>query len=409
MTSTEIMTYIKYYSTTKLLEASYNSKFNPNDDLRATTFMMQSIIYNNFDAFKILINHPNFNKNKVNNQYIDRILTKLDMCDIPENRKFLEELYNHDIEIRLPFLPYLTSELGIELFDKANKSNLDEIKDVLQYTKSLSLFEHVLKYTMSNFPNLVTKEFIDNNYLRKIHMEDDVAKLIIIYNLGFDVSLMNNSCVIPYILNIRSLKNSNIFTYLVNKNIIYNEDIIKHVITFLKTIPSSTYSIKHYNIMINMFSKLHELKTMFPKFNEEPTDIIYILIDKLLSSDSQFYTYIEHTAIQLFNIIDLCVNNLKNKNPFDNLDPIFFTGITTKSTNLLVFKSIKDIMLRLIYYKFPINHLSKKFLLNTKVLTQEEIDDIDNLALAHYKAFPSTIEPPVPKQRGRKKKEIVQV
>ena len=126
----------------------------------------------------------------------------------------------------------------------------------------------------------------------------------------------------------------------------------------------------------------------------------------MFSSTTPFYSYNKEISKQVFDVIDICVNNFKNKNPFDNLDPIFFTGITTKSTNLLVFKSIKDIMLRLVYYKFPINHLSKKFLLNTKVFTQEEVDDINNLALIHYKEFPSTIEP---KQRGRKKKETLTV
>ena len=407
MTSTQIMTYIEYYSTTKLTEAVQNDKFNPNDGLRHTSFMMQTLIYNNFDAFKILINHPKFDQHKVNNQYIDRILTKVDMCDIPENRQFLEELYNHNIEIRLQFLPYIKSDLGIELFNKVNKNNLDDLKNLINFTKSLNVFEYALKYMINNSPNLVTKNFIDINYLRKIHENDDVAKFSIIDNLGFDISLMNNSCVIPYILNIFSLKYSKIFMYLVNKNIIYNEDIIKHVETLLKSTPVTQYSNKHYNIMLNMFPKFSELKKMFTKFNEEPTDIIYILISKIFIFDSQLNNYKESAATGLYHLIDLCVKHLKNKNPFDNLDPIFFTTITAKSPNLLVFKSIKEIMLRLVYYKFPINHLSKKFLLNTKVLTQEEIDDIDNLALVHYTTYPSTIKEDSLKQRGRKKKEIV--
>ena len=407
MTSnTQIMTYIEHYSTTHFLEATQNNRFDPNDGLRNTSFIQQSVIYNNFDAFKILINHPKFDQNKVNNQYINQILKKVDMCDIPETRKFLEELYNHNIKIKLDFLPYIISELAIELFDRANKNNFDDIKNLFYHNKSLILFEHGLKYMMNNFPNVITKEFIDNNYLRKAYDNDEFSKIHIISEAGFDVSTINNSCVIPYILNTRSLENSQAFTYLINKNIIYNEDIIKHVETLLKSTPVVTHYNKHFNILLKMWYRLSYLKKMFTKFNEEPSDIIFIFIDKMFSSTTPFYSYNKEISKQVFDVIDICVNNFKNKNPFDNLDPIFFTGITTKSTNLLVFKSIKDIMLRLVYYKFPINHLSKKFLLNTKVFTQEEVDDINNLALIHYKEFPSTIEP---KQRGRKKNETLTV
>jgi len=180
MTSnTQIMEYIEHYSTTNFLEALQHPKFNPNDGLRNNSFILQTVIYNNFPAFKALINHPKFNKtnNKLlnnnlinkNNNYIYRIIKKVDLCDIPDTRQFLEELYNHNVVIPHGVVQYCkNTELALELFDKIEKT-FDNVSNILiDNCSGIGIFEHIFKYLITHFPNVMTKEYIDNNYLKEL-------------------------------------------------------------------------------------------------------------------------------------------------------------------------------------------------------------------------------------------------
>jgi hypothetical protein len=179
-----------------------------------------------------------------------------------------------------------------------------------------------------------------------------------------------------------------------DNNIIYNEDIIKHLCTLLK---SNHDSYGYDNIIINTFSAIDELKIMFTKFNEEPTNIIY----------DYLYSYIignRHLYANTNKVIDLCVKYLNNINPFNNFDNVFFSEMTIRGIHKYKIFA-KEFILRLVYYKFQINDLSKKFLLDKQLLTSEEINNIDNVAIDYYQFFPSTITDvnDVKVKKGRKK------
>ena len=53
---TDVMEYIKYHNNNNLMDLLKDTKFNPNDHLRGTSFIQASVMYNNFDAFKEIIN-----------------------------------------------------------------------------------------------------------------------------------------------------------------------------------------------------------------------------------------------------------------------------------------------------------------------------------------------------------------
>lgn len=414
MTSnTQMMEYIEHYSITIFLEALQHPKFNPNDGLRNNSFILQTVIYNNFPAFKALINHPKFNKtnnkllnnNLINkdNNYIYRIIKKVDLCDIPDTRQFLEELYNHNVVIPHGVVQYCkNTELALELFDKIEKT-FDNVSNILTNNCSgIGIFEHIFKYLITHFPNLMTKEYIDNNYLKNIYSTDAFIKLDILYKNGIDISLVNNLNPILIILknfqykyhNSKPLNTVKTFMYLMDNNITYNEDIIKHLCTLLK-LNHDSYG--DDNIIINTFGGIAELKIMFTKFNEEPTNIIYNYLYNYIINNRDLYT-------DSNKVIDLCVKYLNNINPFDNFDNVFFSEMTIRGIHKYKIFA-KECILRLVYYKFKINDLSKKFLLDKKLLTEEEINNIDNIAIDYYNKNPSTVTDvnDIKVKKGRKK------
>ena len=87
---TKIVEMIEYHSNTHLLNIiNSDIKFNPNLALRGKSLVSIAIINNNFDIFRALVNHPKFNQNI----QIGRLLQRISLCDIYENRRYLDELY----------------------------------------------------------------------------------------------------------------------------------------------------------------------------------------------------------------------------------------------------------------------------------------------------------------------------
>ena len=166
MTSiTKIIEMIEHHSNTELLDIIKNEpKFNPNGLLRVKSLLFHAVNNNNFNVFSAIVNHTKFNNNlDIKADFLYKILKRVSLCDIDENRRFLEELYkiNYNFKLEDINIGVSSDKLFEELFNKIDKSDINKVIAITYGVKNIKIFKVIYYYLKNNSPNTINKQFID--------------------------------------------------------------------------------------------------------------------------------------------------------------------------------------------------------------------------------------------------------
>jgi len=411
---TKIVEMIEYHSNTYLLNIiNSDNAFNPNLALRGKSLVSIAIINNNFDIFRALVNHPKFNQNI----QIGRILQRISLCDIYENRRYLDELYKINFNFDLKY--FSISEcpnIFNEIFEKIDKSDFSKLIQMCKYSISnFDTFKIIFNYLVENFPTQMTKEVIDN------------AFLISIYN-----GSTNNNNIIAFIDLIKSsnydiLKclNKNVPYYL-HHNIYRNKDHSKIVLNYLKGQIANKYNdlfddilgyldiTTEYTRCIVLMNFANSIITCFDSYKE-----LYLSINNDKHNKSIINMFFEDRILKRWNFYEgitlkfidmLFVKGIITTNPFEKLNIQTITFMKTmilqyQPHNLVNIKTgIKNIILRCIHFGFKPTPNMKELL--PLVFTPEELPNIDTLAKA---IVPHSFITVAKKISVKKKKEDIKV
>jgi len=375
--STELMFNIEYHNNPILLETIKNDNFNPNHGLRKKSFIDAAVEYNNFDVFKALINHPKFDYQKVLSKFfLSRIIIRNSLSDIPENRKYLNEIYNLNINMEPSLIRNVKTPFFFEIFEKINKTNMQQLIGLIAPCKICDpiIFEFVLKYIKNNFPNEFNKQIIDNNFLCYIYHSDLLSLLIIIKNEGYDITIVNGKNAPE----LSEVSNNKCLAYLANENITYNDDFLLFIEK--KIVDFNWYYLPRINIILDdLINNFDIIKKIYPNFNNKESNILLIILNKYIYTINYNYNakMIIDTRTYDFIIysIKLCFTHFKINNPINN----WIINLKNYKQAFDI-NNVKDIILKLIYYGGNLNDESTNFVISSNIFKKEEIDTIKKTA-----------------------------
>ena len=335
----------------ELLQWINHTKFDPNGFLQNKSFLDQAVEFDNFKAFQKIINHEKFKKESlISSDFEYWIIKKINHCDIPENRRYIEELYKVNYNIPKSLLLSLKVELFKEFFDNMDKSDVHSISMFSNTLTNWANFEYAFKYLKQTY-NL-TQEYVENIFLKHIY-ENDLSKFLeVIKNEGYDVTMINNIPAPDYILSkyydseytIGKTKSNAVqcFVFLVNNNVTYNSDLLESISNTFKNYDGEFYSeIVVYNKISTIVNNRDYIKTLFPNFNINESNILYNIFKLFFMKDGQYYNY--NKGKYMNQIIDLCIENFKLINATELTIQIPIELLTDKVKSLLNKYPIKTI------------------------------------------------------------------
>jgi hypothetical protein len=304
-------------------------------------------------------------------------------CDIPENRRYLELLFdvNYEFNISNLNLCVLNYELFTELFDKVDKSNFNKVKEINSYIDEhydIRIFNDVCVYLKNNFPQLFNQQFIESNYLKLIFKNDLITFLSTIDNLGFNIDKIINIHS-PYYyfekyLNYRySYNHSKCLDFLVNKNITYDLDILQTT-----NFPTFIHANNEwfYNDILNVILENYDsLKKIYLKFNETPSDLLIRIFSEIILVR---YSYNTINRSDDFNQLEILIEKIYQKINFINPIKIItdsYVKIFKKSYDVSNYSILKRIVLRLINKGCELSLEQKNFLKDKFDLSDDIMKD----------------------------------
>ena len=368
---------IEYHSNTDLIAIIKNeSKFNPNGLLRGKTLLFHAVNNNNFPVFSAIVNHNKFNNNlDIKPDFISKILKRVSYCDIDENRRFLEELYKINYIFKMENLHFVTSEgLFSELFNKIEK-NLTEITTMTHNIKNFNIFKIIYYYLKNNFPNTITKQFIDSNYFGNLlngyyNSEITFGMLQLFIEENIDIKTCNNSNSIAILMKAR---NYNIFQFFKNNLIKYNCNLIDDLNLSLAIANYSEYHV--INQLQFIMENYDDLKIMYLSINNDTQKPILNMI--LNKNIIVYHAYSEEFINKIVDF--LIIKKIINVNPFEKMVHQIIQSEMNSCypQHLETFKKyLTNIFLRLMYFGFkPTQGINK--LLET--LLGDKMVNIDDL------------------------------
>ena len=411
---TKIVEMIEYHSNTYLLNIiNSDNAFNPNLALRGKSLVSIAIINNNFDIFRALVNHSKFNQNI----QIGRILQRISLCDIYENRRYLDELYKINFNFDLKYFSINECpNIFNEIFEKIDKSDFSKLMQMCKFSiANFDTFKTIFNYLIQNFPAQMSKEVIDN------------AFLIPIYN-----GSTNNNNIIALVDLIKS-SNYDIFKCL-NKNASYylfqnyykNTDHSKIVLNYLKGQITDKYNdlfddILGYLYITSDYSRNKSLMNFANSFinNYDTYKELYLSINNdkhdksIINICFDYYTiyrwnFYETTILKFIDM--LFVKGVITTNPFNKLDIQTLTNLKYNlmhrpANDLTIMKlGVKSIILRCLHFGFKTTPNMSELL--PLVFKPEEIPNMEALAKA---IIPHSFVTVVKKITVKKNKADIQV
>lgn len=302
----------------ELLQWINHIKFDPNGFLQKKSFIDQAVEFDNFKAFQKIINHEKFNSESlVSKEFINWIIKRINDCDIPENRRYLEEIFKVNYKIPKYFLLLsLRVELFKEIFDNMDKSDVDSISKFSTSLTNWVNFEYAFKYLKQTY-NL-SQEYVENTFLKQIY-ENDLSKFLeIIKNENYDITMIDNIPAPEYILSkyfnseytIGKTKSNAVqcFVFLVNSNVTYNSDLLENISTKFKNYNGDFYSeTVIYNKILTIVNNRDYIKKLFPNFNVKESNILYNIFYLFFMKDDNTNNY--NKGKYMDKIIDICIAN----------------------------------------------------------------------------------------------------
>jgi len=381
--TTKIIELIKYHSNTDLENIIKNDeKFNPNAILRKKhSLICVAVSNNNFDIFKLLINHSKFNYEPLSFlegelNYVYLILKRVNMCDIFENRRYLNELYkiNHSLNVS-PL--NVINNIFEEVFEKLDKTNFTYIYNLCyKNIDDIPIFQRIFNYIREIFPNQLTKELVDR-FLKYGFNTDNANILKILKDANYDISKCYN--IDSSLCNLHDKSFTNCINFL-KDNVIYNSNLIDSVINTCKSTANFfdkiEYIVQNYDSFELMYKTINN--------DTQNQNIIIIMIENILTNRHKYTrnTYNNHNYFMMVKI--LIEKKIISKNPFEALNVTIINKILNSYYNIDELyvdqesrKLIKHMFLWLINYNFKptiqMNELMKK-------MFGDEINNLEELA-----------------------------
>lgn len=355
MNATQIMEMIEYHNNDDLISAFNNPDFEPHKGLRNHGYISKAVEYNNFTAFKALINNSKLKPDEIfDKRFITRIIKRVNFSESKENRMYLNELLNSEIKIE-PYsltIDKLKHDIFLELFDKIDKNDFSKLRRACSIEDDLENFKYVFTYLKENFQNEMTKNFIDDYFLIKAYQEKKIDVIDFIKNYGYDVSVINSKNPFYYIFDCLCRKDNDyllIINYLIEQNITYTHDLISYINSV------GVYSWKNIYIINFIMNNFIDLKKIFPNIGTVETNILYITLFHIFDK----FSYVQPMSKTEFKTLTFVFENFKSVNPvssfFGNNFSIYGPGHYIPKSELT-----KTFLLLLIHYNYEISDEDKK-------------------------------------------------
>jgi hypothetical protein len=367
------MEMIEYHNHTAFLEAIKNPKFEPCDGLRYNGFISKAVEFNNFTAFKNLINHSKLNpKDVIDKKFIYRIIKRVAFCDNADNRIYFDELMNSNFPIDSSYLREhsLDYHIFIELFNKIDKKDFMSLRNACNiHSKDIKIFQTIFQYMKQHFPEKMTKEFVDYNFLIPAFQSLQFAVIELIKEEGYDIKFIQNKSPFSYMISNFTTSGykvySKLITYLLNQDISYENDLLKDI--NMKSINGYYYHSYSYQLNAFLFIKdnYSDLKKLYPNIGTKKTNLLFNIFSVMLFSRIIDLTDYHETLLFAFE-------NFSFINPMDSIDQIFLTNIKTKNFLSDNINLLKDFLLILIHYGYEIPDAKKNIIKNVSIFVIDE-------------------------------------
>ena len=387
---TKIVEMIEYHSNTYLLNIiNSDIKFNPNLALRGKSLVSIAIINNNFDIFRALVNHSKFNQNI----QIGRLLQRISLCDIYENRRYLDELYKINFNFDLKYFSINECpNIFNEIFEKIDKSDFSKLMQMCKFSMvNFDTFKTIFDYLIQNFPTQMTKEVIDNAFLIPIYngstnYNNIIALVDLIKSSNYDIFKCLNKNASYYLFH-NYYKNTDhskiVLNYLKGQITDKYNDLFDDILGYLNITSDYSRNKSLMNFANSFINNYDTYKELYLSINNDKHDksIINMFFEFYIINRWNFY---ESTILKFIDI--LFVKGIITTNPFNKLDIQTLTNLKYNlmhkpAYDLAIMKpGVKSIILRCMHFGFKTTPNMKEIL--PLVFTPEELPNIDALAKA---------------------------
>jgi len=306
---------IELHNNNQLKTAIQNhKKFDPHDARCKRNYLYTSVYCNNFEAFQILINHPNFNmKLNKHHNWIILILNKYNNSSI-ENCRYLDELIKSNILFNPSVLLfcediYIVKKI-IHNIDKSKPHDL--ITGIFSNNQSTDIQNYVLEFVFENYPGILFKDFVDSNILHHCISKGKLGIIETLINNDINVK----TCLgIPIILIFLTNSKLNLvdFDYYLSKEYFYDENLLDK-----KWFNSVTYNV--FIKITFLANNLETFKKCFKYVKDDLYEFTNLTINSLINKGSAYYltkNYLEETNVIIHFLINL--HKHKNDNFFEKI------------------------------------------------------------------------------------------
>jgi len=391
---TKLIELIEYHSNTVVINIiNSDPNFNPNSILRSKhSLVSTAVTYNNFEIFKLLVNHNKFDINANLNYTLDyptKILKRVSMCDIYENRRYLEELYNLNYKFKSDHLGIIKNEnesesLFNEIFEKIDKTYPMLHSIATRLILNTYKFKIVFDYIKTHFNEQLTKEQCDI-FLKQALLYYDIGIVKIIKNHGFDIIMCNNKNSLLYIIDIASKDKLSLSYYCSLENIFYKGNLLQDFIQYLNISNYIDYYIvkKIFNTLQYILNNFEIIKPIYEKIEDLENNCILIIIINYIFLMNQWKSINDNSIESIIN--DLITYKIIKTDSSSqiNFNESILT-ITQRLNNLKGankeshIKTFKILLTQLIYHGFKPNYNTLNINELMKILfTEEELKNMD--------------------------------
>lgn len=290
-----------------------HNKFDPFDSKCNKSYFYAAVFCNNFEAFKILVNHPKFDiKSNKNVEWIQLILKKY-MYNSIENCRYLDELIKLNILFYPSVLAFCTNIYIVEkiIHNIDNSKPHDLITCIFNNDQSTDIQNYILEFVFNNYPGVISKDFVDSNILHYCISKGKIGIIETLINSNVNVKTCLGIPIILVFLN-NSKLNLVDLDYYVSKEYLYEENLLDK-----KWYTHKIYQFNKIEFLINNFETF---KKCFRHAKDDLYEFTNLIINSIISLQNTYYlskNYLDTINIVTHFLINL--NKDKNENFFEKI------------------------------------------------------------------------------------------
>jgi len=260
--------------------------FDPNGGSRYRNYLSTAVYLNNFTCFKKLINHPKYDGEDHDN-FVKKLLHKVSKCDNDNNRMYLNELIKINFKFGYyDFRDLIDTPLYYELFNITNGQFADQLIDSTDNSSEIDDF--LLKYLVTNNPDVITKELLDKTILQRALKTGNIYLLDRLVKEGFDVLTIHGKSSIAFIIE-KNIKNLNkVIDFYVELNPQYNRNLISELFPYEYTDKSmdrhnGRLYINTGTLLINIMNNYDKIKGFYKDIcDRNNCNLVILILDYII-------------------------------------------------------------------------------------------------------------------------------